>query len=182
MYCGWNVHISSKLFTAHRSCLQSHSPPPPTTPPTVQFFSAGLSPSTFHLICKADEFRSCFTLLPASTFLSAISSLICGHLLLRGSTLHLRVSGHFSYRWIRSPPSPIGGTCICPSPYRPSLQFPNSQPEPCYPAACLRSSYRRMCAALLPKSVSILRTVTRISSPSSGLAASVIRCQRIWAW
>ena len=50
---------------------------------------------------------------------------------------------------IRSPPSPIEG--ICPSPSRPSLQFPNSQSELCYPAAFMHSSCRRICAA--PSSV-----------------------------
>ena len=81
---------------------------------------------------------------------------------------------------IRSPPSTIGG--ICPSPYRPSLQFPNSQPEPCYPSAIMDSSYRKMCAALFSRNVSILHTVTRISSPSLVLAATVLRCQHICVW
>ena len=69
------------------------------SPPASFLFSwAGFSSSIFHLICKAAEFLSCLTLLPASTCPSAISSLIRGRLLLRNSTLHLCVSGHFNYR------------------------------------------------------------------------------------
>ena len=150
---------------------------PPTPPPIVHFFSAGFSPTTFHLICRAAEFLSCLTLLPASTFLSAISSLICGRLLLSSSTLHLCVSGNFKYRW--DSPSFAHRRYLPLSVPPPPLQFPNSQPEPCYAAALMHRSYCRMCAALFPRSVSIFRTVTRISSPSLGLTASVNKCQRI---
>ena len=109
-------------FPFYSLSLQSLFCCPPTS---FLFSSAGFSPSTVRLVFKTAEFRSSLTLLPASTFLSAISSLICDHLLLRDSTVQLRVSGHFSYRWIRSPPSPIGVPAPLRTAPRYSFQIPS---------------------------------------------------------
>ena len=168
------VFVLLSHFVAYRSYLQSRFCSPPTS---FLFSSSGFSPSTFHLICKAAEFLSCCQRVPSWVLFRRWYVAVCCSAAPLSTSVFLGISNIDGIR----PPSPIGR--ICPSPYRPPpLQFPNSQPEPCYAAVLMHSSYCRMCAALFLRSVSIFRTLKRISSPSIGLAASVNRCQRIWVW
>ena len=86
-------------------CL--HSPSPtyslilanPTLPNFSSTFLALFSHLHLIMYARMLKFLCSVAVLTFSISLSAVSSLICDHLLFRSSSLHLCVPGHFNNRW-----------------------------------------------------------------------------------
>jgi hypothetical protein len=92
----WEALVLPKLLTVSHSYIQSHycSPPNLSSAFLAWFFHLHLI-----LYARVPKFLCSLAFLTVSIFEIAVSSLICGHLLFRSSSLHLCVFGHFNNRW-----------------------------------------------------------------------------------
>ena len=127
------IHVVHGLSVLHRSnsCSPSH---------LSSLFFAWFS--NLHLILYAilPKFLCSVVFFTVSIFLVAISSLIFGNFLLRTSSLHLCVSGHFYNGWDSL--FSLVHRKHFPPPCNPSSLslFPDSQPEPWYATSYFHSA------------------------------------------
>jgi hypothetical protein len=89
----WNILLSSKLFIACRSYVQSSSP---FLPNHISAFLVWFSQLHFILYARIPRCLYPVLFLIVSIFLSDIFSLIFSNLLFRTSSLHLSVTWHFN--------------------------------------------------------------------------------------